>query len=118
MKNAKCKLQIAGKPTTRQVLAAVVHDTREELRLNNPDYRAIGRMLADALEAIDGALSAATSVLGTDYTPEKPVGSPPLDMSATAEIQPDVGRFPAPPELRAAEIHQLRTRGKKEKTGR
>jgi hypothetical protein len=40
------------KPDRKTVLTAVVTEVRNELSLNNPDYRAIGRMIADGLEAI------------------------------------------------------------------
>ena len=41
-----------GKPTPRTVLKAVVSDLRTELNLINPDYRRVGRMVADGLEAL------------------------------------------------------------------
>jgi len=85
-----------AKPTTRQVLTAVVHDSRAELALNNPDYRAVGRMFADALEAIDGAVGAAGTVLGAEYA----------------------DRLPAEPEVRAGQPPEVRARAKTAKTAR
>lgn len=39
-------------PTSKMVLKAVVKEVRTELRLINPDYRRVGLMLADGLEAL------------------------------------------------------------------
>ena len=39
-------------PSTKTVLTAVVKEVRTELRLINPDYRRVGLMLADGLEAL------------------------------------------------------------------
>ena len=39
-------------PTPKTVLKAVVHEMRAELRLNSPDYRRVGLMIADGLEAL------------------------------------------------------------------
>jgi len=79
------KLAPRNHPTARQVLTAVVHDARAELGLNNPDYRTIGLMFADALEAVSR---------------EQEAGS----IEHAGEDQPP-DRVPAPPELR--------TRGRK-----
>ena len=40
------------KPSPRTVLTAVVKEARAELRLNNPDFRCVGLMFADGLEAL------------------------------------------------------------------
>ena len=39
-------------PATKTVLDAVVTESRKELRLNNPNYRRVGLMLVDALDAL------------------------------------------------------------------
>lgn len=39
-------------PTAKTVLRAVVKEVRSELRLINPDFRRVGLMLADGLEAL------------------------------------------------------------------
>lgn len=83
-------------PSAREVLAAVVHDARAELQLNNPDYRAIGRMFADAFQA----MTAAHSVLGTEYSAARPSSAEPSM----------VDRQTAEPEIHAAAAPELRTR--------
>ena len=89
-----------SEPSARQVLAAVVHDARAELKLNNPDYRAIGRMFADGFEAINQAIESAHSVLGTEYPATRTIGAPPEDIE----------RQPAEPEIHAAAEPELRGR--------
>ena len=39
-------------PTPKTVLKAVVKELRTELRLINPDYRRVGLMIADGLDAL------------------------------------------------------------------
>lgn len=41
-----------SEPSTKTVLRAVVKEVRSELRLINPDFRRVGLMLADGLEAL------------------------------------------------------------------
>jgi len=60
----------------KTVLTAVVHNVRAELTLINPDFRSVGRMIADGLEAL------------AEHVPE-------------------------PPEVRAAEPPEVRTRKKR-----
>ena len=41
-----------NQPSTKTVLRAVVKEVRTELKLTNPDYRRVGLMLADGLDAL------------------------------------------------------------------
>lgn len=68
------------------VITAVVKDLRSELSLINPDYRRVGRMIADGLEAL-------------------------LNLRPPTS---DPERIPEPVEVRTAEPPAVRARKKKE----
>ncbi len=76
--------------TTPQILRGL----RAELSLNNPDYRAAGRMIAAALELLDARAPAEEAVL----------------LGETVSLGPLPGRQPAPPEVRHAQPPEIRTR--------